>query len=262
MSDPKKGFKVKVDPGLPDESKFKRFHRMIRDHVAKLRDPSELVALGVLLKFWLAVMRKKDDGQLLGWGPEDIAIDCGWDGPPLEALMQALLECGKNSVEPEAKGFLVPLTNGYAVYKWAEWQGDPSGTRAAWAERARRSRENFKKRRAGAAAAKEPKPDIGPKEESVRQILQAMSKAHTPGSHQQKAEYARAWLERPGVGGAKVLEVLWSPEARGQGVFWLDSRLGGTAPAKPAGTTGGKPPSTLDALKKWAGVPPAAGEGK
>ena len=230
---------------------------MIRNDVSLLENLYEHAALGVLVRFWCVVMRDEDSGKLSNWAPEEIAEKIGWFGPLPDGLIRALLDCGKTSVAPDAPGFIEKLPNGFAVYKWNEWQNDPAGTREKWKEQ-RKNR--FAPPGAKKADAEAPKKEIGPKEECVRQILQAMSAAKIPGSPIQKREYAAAWIERPGVGGAKVLEVLMSPEARGQGVFWLDAQLGG----RPASVNGPSQKSTIDKLKEWAkgGAPPATAGGK
>jgi len=231
MAARKKVWMAGVDPRLPDDPKFLRFARMIREDVMKLENLHEHAAFGLLVRLWCVVMRDDDTGKL-DPAPEDLAERVKWIGPAAETLIQALLDAGKTSVDKDRPGFIERTPDGFRVYKWAEYQNDPSGRREKWAEAQR------KRRGGGAPPSPPPPPDeppieFGPKDESVRQILKAMKTAHTPGSPKQKAEYARAWIERPGIGGAKVLEVLMHPDSRGQDVFWLNAQLGGKAGPKP-----------------------------
>lgn len=251
MAKRKKVWMVQVDPRLIDEPKFKRFARMVKEDVLALDNLYEHAAYGLLVRLWGAVMTYDDTGKL-DPAPEDVAEKVDWHGPPPERLIAALLDCGKNSVEPNKPGFIVKTENGYEVYKWAEWQNDPAGKRERWAEA---------KRRAKTPQPTPPPPskEIDARGESVRQILQAMKQANTPGGKAMKEEYVAAWCARPGIGAKKVLELLWSPEAKGQNIFWLDSQLGG----KPlqGGAKGGA--GVVGAMKDWVdkGMP-AQGGGK
>ena len=229
MGKRKKVWMVQVDPRLLDDPKFLRYARMAREDVMKLENLYEHAALGILIRLWMVTMRDDDTGKL-DPAPEETAEKLKWVGPPPEALLNGLLNCGKTSVEQDKPGFIEQSPEGLRIYKWAEWQNDPAGKREKWAEAKRRGRP-------GGTTPPPPPPaeekaEIGPKDECVRQILKAMKQAHTPGSPQQKSEYARAWIERPGIGGAKVLEVLMHPDSRGQDVFWLNARLGGKAAPK------------------------------
>ena len=255
MANRKKVWMAQVDPRLPEDPKFIRYARMLRPHLEKLENIHEHVAFGLLVRLWCVTMRDDDTGKLDS-APEEIAEKLKWVGPPVEALIDALLNCGRTSVDPDKPGFVETRPDGYAIYKWAEWQNDPAGKRERWAE----AKRSMRQQKGGPPAPTSPPADFGPKEESVRQILQAMTGAKTPGSPAQKREYAAAWIERPDVGGARVLEILMSPEARGQGIFWLDARLGG----RPSGGNGSTQKSNIDKLKEWAkgSTPPATAGGK
>lgn len=242
MANRKRGWKVEVDKDLPANYKLRRLSKIIKAEIQGIDRVEEIIAIGLLVRLWCAVMREEDSGELAGWTPEKIAHYVGWDGPDPQTLINALCECGMSSANLSAPGFLEKTENGYRIHEWAEWQNDPIGTRVKWAERQKRA--NPPKRSQGAP------PEIGPKEECVRQILQHMSTAKIPGSAAQKREYATAWVERANVGAEKVVEMLMSPESRGQTIFWLDAQLGGRPAAQ-------KSSSMVEELKKWAKGGPA-----
>lgn len=232
----KKVWMTQVDWRLVDDDKFFRFTEMIRTDLPKLESLYEHAALGILIRLWLNTMRVDDTG-VLSPAPEVIARQIKWVGPPPENLIKALLDCGKTSVEPDNAGFIERTPDGFKVHDWEEHQNNPVLKRETWAENKRRWRGG----KAGApppppapAPDPEPVPGFGPKDESVRQILKAMKGAHITGGDAQKKQYARAWIERQGVGGAKVLELLMNPLAQGQDVFWLNTQLGGKGGPKQA----------------------------
>ena len=253
MANRKKVWMAGVDPRLPDDPKFLRFARKMREEVMKLENLHEHAAFGVLVRLWCVTMRDDDTGNL-GPAPEELAERVKWLGPAPEALIQGLLDAGKTSVDQDKPGFIERTPDGFRVYKWAEYQNDPAGKREKWAEAKRKHRGGGSPTPPAAAAApEEPPAEIGPKDECVRQILKAMAQAHITGHPKQKAEYARAWIERPGIKGSDVLELLMHPDARTMSVLWLNDRLGGKGKKKAAPT-----PSTLSDLtdaihKKFGG---------
>lgn len=136
MSDHTKGWKVQVDPEFPNDPKLKRLAIMIEPDIQKLTpfQLRELVAMGTVLKLWCLTMRKEDSGSYVGWAPEDVALQCGWEGPPAESWIKAMVECGRNSTHKDNKGFLEVSKEKIVVHEWREWQNDPAGQRQKWRE--------------------------------------------------------------------------------------------------------------------------------
>lgn len=221
MSDSTKGWKVKVNPDLPDDPKLLRLATMLKVDVKKLDRLEEIVALGLVMKLWCLTMRREDSGVLAGWAPEDIALACGWVGDVQpDTFVNALLNCGRNSTKKDGKGFLAQAGPDYEVYKWREWQNDPAGSRKKW-------RDATASRRAVGKGSPQQKTGSSGTSSGVKLLLDRMRECHITGSVQQKREHAEAWLA---AGLAQKAEGLIMGEGKSKGIFWLAKALEGPTP--------------------------------
>jgi hypothetical protein len=215
MKDPKKGWRVQVDSGLPGDAKLRRLAALIKPEVSKLVNPEELISLGVLLKLWCFTMRSHDTGKLDGLAADDLALECGWVGPEAASLVSALMTCGQNAKKKDGRGFLTENDHGYEVHEWALWQNDPAGKREYW----RAYREN---KRSGDKAPGRRGESPAPKEgdEVMRQILQEMRTQKITGALHQKREQIEAWRAQ-GMSGGDIHALIKNNP--GKDIFWLRS---------------------------------------
>ena len=235
MSDPTKGWKVQVDPDLPDEPKFLRLAALIKSDVHKLDRLEELVAAGLLLRLWCLTMKREDTGTLHGWAPEEIATRCGWIGDvKQDRFIEAMLNCGKTSTRKDGPGFLTQTGPDYEVYRWNEWQNNPAGTRQKW-------RDYRTQRREAKKGLNPEKPGAAGDSSGVKLLLDRMRECHITGTPQQKREHAEAWLA---TGRAQRAETLIMGEGKGKGIFWLAKVMDGNGAQHNQ--------STKEILEKWA----------
>jgi hypothetical protein len=224
MSDPTKGWKVRVDPLITDEPKFISLARAIKPDIHKIDRLEEIVALGLLVRLWCATMKKEDTGTLHGWAPEEIAIRCGWIGDVTpERFINALLNCGKTSTRKDGPGFLVQPGPDYEVYRWADWQNDPAGQRKEWRERSA----------AKTKAKKNAKPPISTPSPSgddtvVKTMLQLMDECGVRGTPLQKRDAIKSWRIS---GNIERAQSVIGKDGKGKDIFWVSKAVDGPSAA-------------------------------
>lgn len=88
-------------------------HRKVRQ-VAVALGLRPVHVRGHLLTLWLTVLGEAPDGDLTGWGPDDIAAAAEYEGDPGE-LVNALLSAGLLDADGEP--------GHYAIHAWMEHAG-------------------------------------------------------------------------------------------------------------------------------------------
>jgi len=224
MSDPSKGWKVQVDPDLPDEPKFLRLAAMIKVDVHKLERLEDLVAAGLLLRLWCLTMKREDTGTLHGWAPEEIATKCGWVGDVKpDRFIEAVLNCGKTSTRKDGPGFLIQTGPDYEVYRWNEWQNDPAGTRQKWRD-IRAARREAKKNENHQA----PKPSPSGDDTVTKTMLQLMEECGVRGTPLQKRDAIKSWRV---AGNIERAQSVIGKDGKGKDIFWVSKAVDGPSTA-------------------------------